>query len=231
MEREGRRERRDLPDTLWPPPHHRTLPESGWAFCPDHQSLSPLCQQLHDGKQRRDFHLKQPAFISRSQTARSIPDKIPPSWLTRNRIVFCLYFNNGHPTPWKLIPIFLSGSQVKLYLSYFVTVTPPMQSSLTLPPTLHVLNVSLLQHTWFQWTGRYQASAEARWRDPYFNQVCWGGRIGKHCSNVAAALFLYDSDELPLPEGVEHRLHPELHFCRDWDISLWCKLVSCIRCC
>lgn len=25
--------------THWPPPPHWTLPESGWAFCPDHQSL------------------------------------------------------------------------------------------------------------------------------------------------------------------------------------------------
>lgn len=48
-----------------------------------------------------------------------------------------------------------------------------------------------------------------------FQSGVLGGRIGKHCSNVATALFLYNSDELPLPEGVEHHLHPELHFCHD----------------
>ena len=53
---------------------------------------------------------------------------------------------------------------------YVLSASQPWSSS---TPTLHVFDVSLLQHTWFKCTARYQASAEASWWADHLNQVCW----------------------------------------------------------
>ena len=62
-------------------------------------------------------------------------------------------------------------------------------------PALHVLGVSLLQHTWFKWSGHHQASTEA-WsfesgmleQGNTLNMQGRGSlktRVGKHCSRVS----------------------------------------------
>ena len=62
---------------------------------------------------------------------------------------------------WAFIDLCVSYEQyVNLQKIHYVLYCSGSQTRSSGPTALHVLDVSLLQHTWFKWTGRYQASAE-----------------------------------------------------------------------